>query len=92
MNIASRLFYFIFFSVFLAIQADAQDMSAWSDERVCQYQSGFNDEVYIRSLNCKALNVPNRGNALSVVRSSDITFPGNFYTDEIKSCQVSNAG
>jgi hypothetical protein len=62
MKIMSRSFYFIF-SVFLTIQADAQDMSAWSDERVCQYQGGFNDEVYIRSLNCKALTVPNSKNA-----------------------------
>ena len=56
--------HFVFFLTFLATQADAQDMSAWSDERVCQYQGGFNDEVYIRSLNCRALTASDSGNAL----------------------------
>ena len=68
MKIVSRSFYFIF-SVFLAIQVNAQDMSGWSDDRVCQHQGGFNDEVYARGLNCKALTASNSGSALSEIDS-----------------------
>ena len=64
MKIVFRSFYFIF-SVFLGSQVNAQDMSGWSDDRVCQHQGGFNDEVYARGLNCKALTASNSGNALS---------------------------
>ena len=53
-----------FFLSFLAIPVDAQDMSGWSDERVCQHQGGFNNEVYNRGLSCKALTAPTTGNAL----------------------------
>ena len=87
MKIVFRSFYFIF-SVFLGSQVNAQDMSGWSDDRVCQHQGGFNDEVYARGLNCKELTASNSGNALSGVKSNNITFPGKYYTDEIKSCQA----
>ena len=54
-----------FFLSFLAIPVDAQDMSGWSDDRVCQHQGGFNEEVYSRGLNCKALTAPTIGNAFT---------------------------
>lgn len=87
MKIVFRLFYFIF-SVFLGSQVNAQDMSGWSDDRVCQHQGGFNDEVYARGLSCKELTKTNSKNTLSGVKSNNITFPGKYYTDEIKSCQA----
>ena len=87
MKILFRSFYFIF-SVFLVTQVNAQDMSGWSDQRVCQHQGGFNEEVYNRGLSCKALTASTSRNSLSVVRSSDITFPGNFYTDKIEACKT----
>ena len=68
MKILFRSFYFIF-SVFLVTQVNAQDMSGWSDQRVCQYQGGFNDEVYVRGLSCKALTATANRNVLSETNS-----------------------
>ena len=68
MKIVFRSFYFIF-SVFLGSQVNAQDMSGWSDDRVCQHQGGFNEEVYARGLNCKELTASNSGNVLSEIDS-----------------------
>ena len=68
MKIVFRSFYFIF-SVFLGSQVNAQDMSGWSDDRVCQHQGGFNDEVYARGLSCKALTATTNRNVLSETNS-----------------------